>query len=199
MGEGKTALGRRPVSPAEREALADERDRRADQREALANERDLKADQREALADERERKLDERTRAIAAEVKRIEKESQALIKRSQARLAGKRESVHRHLAEARHPGGHPQPGHAGTGTAAGNEPTAAAALSAPTAIQRAIDLRERVSITLAALAATEEEVARVHETLADQHPSDNDHFRRAAAEARSRAAQLRETGKQYRD
>jgi len=60
-------------------------------------------------------------------------------------------------------------------------------------------LRTQLSATLGAVAATEEEVARVHDALAEQGPHNTDHYRQAAAEARSKAVKLRDLQKHFRD
>src|SRR5215469_3674774 len=199
-GEGKTAPGPQATLPGEREVLADERERKADQREVLADERERKADQREVLADERERKADERARAVVAEVKMLQEQSRVLIERSQALLAVSEEGIQLRGAQVTPAGGHQQPRQTEPGTAARSEPDAAPALLGPgTPIQRAIGLRAQLSATLGALAATEEEVARVHDVLAEQGSHNADHYRQAAAKARSRAGELRDIERHFRD
>ena len=64
-------------------------------------------------------------------------------------------------------------------------------------MDRAIVLRAQLAATLGALATAEEEAARVHDTLADQAPRDINHYRRAAAEARRRAVELRAIQRQF--
>jgi len=212
-GEGKTApgpraapLGQREALADERESLADQRERKADQRQALADERESladererKADQREVLADERQRLLDDRTRTVAAGVRQLQEQSRVLIERSQALLAGSDESLQPHGAEATPIGGQHQPRQDETGTAAKSDPDAAPLFGPGTPIQRAIVLRTQLAKTLGALAATEEEVARVHDALAEQGARNADRYRHAAAEARSRAGELRDMQKHFRD
>ena len=190
-GEGKTAPGPRAVPLGQREALADER-------ESLADQRERKADQREVLADERQRLLDDRTRTVAAGVRQLQEQSRVLIERSQALLAGSDESLQPHGAEATPIGGQHQPRQDETGTAAKSDPDAAPLFGPGTPIQRAIVLRTQLAKTLGALAATEEEVARVHDALAEQGARNADHYRHAAAEARSRAVELRDMQKHFR-
>jgi len=160
--------------------------------------RERKADQRKAFADERQRLLDERARAVTAEVKQLQEQSRVLIERSQALLAGSGESLQPHGAEATPVGGHHQPRQAGTGTAPKGDPDVAPLFGPGTPIQRAIVLRTQLAKTLGALAATEEEVARVHDALAEQGARNADHYRHAAAEARSRAVELRDMQKHFR-
>ena len=206
-GEGKTVPGPQATPPGEREALADERERKADQREVLADERERKADEREVLADERERKADERerkaderARAVAAEVKMLQEQSRVLIERSKALLAASGEGLQLHGVQVTPAGGHHQPRQAEPRTAARSEPGAATTLSSPaTAIERAVDLRAQLSATLGVLATTEDEVARVHDALAEQGSHNADNYRQAAAKARSRAAELRDIERHFRN
>jgi len=185
-GEGKTVPGPQATPPGEREVLADERER--------------KADEREVLADERERKADERARAVAAEVKMLQEQSRVLIERSQALLAVGGEGIQFRGVQVTPAGGHHQPRQAEPGTAARSEPDATAMLSSPaTAIERAMDLRAQLSATLGVLAATEDEVARVHDALAEQGSRNADHYRQAAAKVHSRAVELRDIEKRFRD
>jgi len=181
----------------QREALADARERQADRREALADEREHQADQREALADERQRLLDERSRAVTAEVKQLQEQSRVLIERSQALLAGNGETPQAPGAEVTPVGGHHRPRQAGTSTAAKSDPYVAPLFGPGTPIERAIVLRKQLSTTLGALAATEEEVARVHDAMAEQGARNADHYRHAAAEARNRAVELRDLQRRF--
>lgn len=56
---------------------------------------------------------------------------------------------------------------------------------------RAAALRERLAVTAANLAATEDEVARVHDALAALRPSRSGEYRRVADEARQGALRAR--------
>ncbi|HET6908532.1 MAG TPA: hypothetical protein VFH54_04270, partial [Mycobacteriales bacterium] len=69
----------------------------------------------------------------------------------------------------------------------------AAALPDPSkAIERAQALRKRTQAAMEALAANEDEIARVHELLAARRPQQRDEYRRTAEQARSRARKVRE-------
>jgi hypothetical protein len=182
-GERNTTPGPRAAPPREREPLADDQVR--------------KADERGALADERQRLLDERARAVTAEVKQLQEQSRVLIERSQALLAGNGQILQPSGAEATPVGGHQRPRQAGTGTAAKSDPDVAPLFGPGTPIERAIVLRKQLSATLGAIAATEEEVARVHNAMAEQGARNADHYRHAAAEARSRAVELRDLQRHF--
>ncbi len=204
--EAETSRGPAATSPSEREALADVRDRKADQPETLAgklerrlDERERRLDERERRLDERERRLDERTRAIKILVKRIE-ESLDLIEDSRAPLTASGESSDRHVAAVKRAGGRGKQEQAVTGAAAGNKPDRVAApadLRVP--IERAIALRKQIRATLAALVATEEEVALVHDKIAAGRPDNTDRYWLTAAQARTRARQLRGIERHFHD
>ncbi len=190
--EAETSRGPAATSPSEREAWADVRDRNADQPTTLAG-------KRERRLDERERRLDERTRAIKILVKRIE-ESLDLIEDSRAPLTASGESSDRHVAAVKRAGGRGKQEQAVTGAAAGNKPDRVAApadLRVP--IERAIALRKQIRATLAALVATEEEVALVHDKIAAGRPDNTDRYWLTAAQARTRARQLRGIERHFHD
>jgi hypothetical protein len=60
-------------------------------------------------------------------------------------------------------------------------------------------LRQQTLAILEALAACEEEVARVHENLAASHPGRRNDFLRVAEQARTAAHKARETFRSFAD
>lgn len=64
-------------------------------------------------------------------------------------------------------------------------------------IERAVTLRKQFIATAAALAATEEEAARVQDALAAAHSGDTAQYLRSAEEARARASELRDAARRF--
>ena len=64
-------------------------------------------------------------------------------------------------------------------------------------IEQAKALRKRLAETAAALAATEERVAQVHDELAARRPEHASDYRRIADEARQAASRAQEVGRQF--
>jgi hypothetical protein len=65
--------------------------------------------------------------------------------------------------------------------------------------RHAQELRRRMAAAAAALAATEDEIARVHDALASARPGDCDELRRIAADARKAAYRARQIEHQFSD
>jgi len=99
---------------------------------------------------------------------------EAELRRKLARQGRQQAAVDRASAESRRKQGAARP-----------EPAALA--------ERSRLLRQQSLATLAALAANEEEVARVHEDLAARHPAGREEYLRIAEHARTAARRTRET------
>jgi hypothetical protein len=130
--------------------------------------------------EERSMERIERSRALLAlSDKRLSRED-AELRRRLARQGRQQAEVERASAES--------------------ERTQAGAIAEPTVLaERARRLRQQTLETLAALAANEEEVARVHEDLASRHPEGREDFLRVAEQARMAAKRAREVSRNFGD
>ena len=83
-------------------------------------------------------------------------------------------------------------------TVAASKREHAAALPDPgEAIERARVLREQAMAAMEALAAREDEIARVYEELAGRRPARRDQYRRTAEQARTGARRAREVVRKF--
>jgi hypothetical protein len=192
-----------------RECLADEREREADERERLADEREHLADEREreagrretALierqreADERKRELDERGRVLSSVAETLEKRTLETIERSRALLALSEQRLNRQEAAVRREQARRERQQREIDRAsAESERGLAARLPDPgKPIEQAEALRKRTRAAIEAFAATEDEIARIHEELAASCPDRRSEYRRTAEQARKAARHARET------
>jgi hypothetical protein len=65
------------------------------------------------------------------------------------------------------------------------------------AIEQAKVLRERAMAAMEALAANEDQIARIHEELAASRPERRDEYRRTAEQARTAARRAREIVRKF--
>jgi hypothetical protein len=192
----------------ERQRLADERDAQADLRDRKAEERENLADERETLADDREReanrreteqtdrqlKLDERDQDVRIAVRDLNDRmleaiasSRELLALSELRLAREEAGVRR--AVSRRDRDQAEINRA----AAQSGRELAASLPDPNPLtERNAVLRQQARTALEALAACEDEVARMHEQCAARVPSAKDSQLDLAAKARAVARNARE-------
>ena len=197
----------------ERERLADERDARAekrervaDDREALADDREREADEREVEqtlrqhhADEREEGLDERGRALGALVHDIHERTLENISRSRELLGLRGQRLNRGEAAVRRTQAHAQRRQAAIDRAsADTERELGAWVPDPgTLAERAAKLREQARNAIRAFAASEDEIARLHEEMAARDPERGEQFLRTAAQARATARRAREISRDF--
>jgi hypothetical protein len=166
----------------EREAIADRRDRNADQREALADERDRKADQREALADEREKHLDELAQHVGVQAVSQVGQSRQAIERSHTTLSASRDRLARNEATLRRAQASSQSVQAQSDRVARGEDAFPATLRVTMTLMMAIARTERdIAETLQGMAARSagEKAARRRKLAADAiqgaHDADKHH------------------------
>jgi hypothetical protein len=193
---------------AERERLADKRDRTANEREAVADEREQRADEREREADrresalierlrkvdERERELDERRRALGDAAKTLEERASQAIERSRALLALSGERLDRkEAAVVRDRAARERQAEIDRASAESERSQAALPPDPGKAIERAKALRKRALAAIDAFAANEDEIARIYEQLAAERPERRDQYQRTAEQARTAACRARET------
>jgi hypothetical protein len=213
------ATGTEPAKPArrkpleERERIADVREREANEREALADQRERKGDEREREADrreaalnqrqreidERERELDEHRRALGEAVESLEQRALETVERSRALLALSGQRVGRHTAAVKRVQAHRERQQAELGRAVAEiRREHAAVLPDPSeAIKRARVLREQAIGAMEALAANEDQIARIHEELAASLPERRGEYQRTAEQARAGARRARELVRKF--
>ena len=161
------------ISPGERladnwEAFANRREQVADERDREADERDREADERDREADEREKHLDEMAGELGALAAMRRRHALDAIERSRGLLAASGARLDRSEAALRRAAARAEREQAEIDRAvAQGERDLTRQLPDPGAqIEHAKALRKRLSETAAALVATEETVAQVHDKLA---------------------------------
>jgi len=184
----------REAGADERETRADERERLADERERLADERERAVDQREAGLDERERELVARGQHLSMAIEDLEQRTRATIERSRALLArsGKRldrgeEAVKRSRARRER-----EQADIDRASAEAERGLTTWLPDPGPMIERSRRLRQQALTAIEAFAATEEQIARVHEDLAASKPGHREEYRRVARQARDTARRARE-------
>lgn len=167
---------------------------------AAAQRRAAPADDRESPAGAREQEQDARTQASGAAFDALEQRTRATIERSRALLAA---SSHRHggkEAAAEETERLPGPDHAEAGQPATEKTEPAARLPGPRRpVERARALRSQALAAIAAFAATEEEIARIHDDLAARHPGRRDEHHEIAGHARAAARKAQEIMRDFAD
>jgi hypothetical protein len=193
-------------APDRRERQADERDRKADQAEAMADERQRAADDRDGIADERERQADVRERQAEVRERQADTRRKRMnelgssvadrrragleaIERARLLISDTAERLDRGEAAIHR-------GAASDGRGQSEIDRAAARSARESAGQlpdprgpadRAEFLRRRLLAVAGSLARAEEEVAQIHEELAERDPGRSAEYRRVAGEARELA------------
>ncbi len=171
----------------------EERERRANEREALADEREAVAIQRDSEADLREKGLDERERSHADSVEALQQRMLETIGHARALLAADRHLHHRQQPAAARSAERTGRQQLASGRSpAQSEHLAADRLELSQQLEWAAALRQQAAAAIAALADTEEKIARFHDQLAAQRPDRADQYRRSAAQARTHAARAHE-------
>ncbi len=182
------------------EAIADQRERHADDRESSADDRERHADDRESSADDRERKADARQQHLdelglsAADRRRTGLEA---IERARVLTADTAERLNRREAAMNREAASDDRSQSEINRAAARSALEqAGALPDPRGpVERAEVLRRRLLAVADSLARAEEEVAQIHDELADRDPDRSGGHRRIAGEARelaSKAAEVRQ-------
>ncbi len=165
---------------------------------AAAQRRADPADDRESPAGAREQEQDARAQASGAAFDALEQRTRATIERSRALLAA---SSHRHggkEAAAAETERLPGPDHAEAGRPA-TENAEPAAPDPGRQVERARALRSQALAAIAAFAATEEEIARIHDDLAARHPGRRDEHHEIAGHARAAARKAQEIMRDFAD
>ena len=192
--ERERAADQRERTADQREALDDERERRADERERRADEREAAAAERQREIDERERELVERTRRAGVAIETLEQRTLEAIARSRALLELSGEHLNRQEAAVRR-------GQASRGrhqaeadrASAESERAVTGWLPDPAKlIEHGVALHQQARTVIEALAATEDEIARLHEALAARHPERREEYLGTAEQARASARRARE-------
>lgn len=193
-GERHARANDRERQADEREALADRREHIANQREALADERERAADRREVAQNERQRQLDERARAPGWAMAGVEQRVLGTIERSRAFLALRTERVDRQNAAVKRSQAHDERQQAAVERAAARRERHLAGWQPdPSDLsKRAKVLRADVRAAIQAVAASEDEVARVHDELAATNPEHHGEYQQAADRARMTARHARD-------
>ncbi|MGE5287175.1 MAG: hypothetical protein ACM3ML_08245 [Micromonosporaceae bacterium] len=207
LDERERRADERDAVADEREAVAIQRDGEADlrekwlvQREQWADERDALADEREAVAiqrdgeaDLREKGLDERERSQADSVEALQQRLLETIGHARALLAADRNLHDRQQTPGARSAERAGREHLASGRApAPGEHLAADRPELSQQLEWAAALRKQAAAALAALAGTEEKIARFHDQLAAQRPARADQYRRIAEQARAQAARAHE-------
>ncbi|MFK8843945.1 hypothetical protein [Streptomyces sp. Ac-502] len=205
VDEREIATDARDRLADQRERAADARDHPADAREDAADERERLADAQESAADSRERFLDARkshtdqiSRSAGDTVPSLRKRSseaigraRALLASSQARLDRTEAALSRTEARAAHERhGIEQE------IAASLRRTFSNAGSQQAALESLVErLQARFRTAAAALAEAQDQLARHHERMAVDAPSEADGHRDRAEQARQAARQTREAAR----
>lgn len=178
----------------ERDSQADERERQADEREARADERERQADERERLADEREQNLEERGQSLGRAIDDLEQRTRATIERSRALLvrSGKKLDRQEEQLTRSHERRDRQQAEINRASAETERGLTAQMPDSDAILKRSRQLRTQALTTIEAFAASEEQVARVHEELAASRPNQRQEYRRVAEQARATARRARE-------
>lgn len=191
----------------ERQFRADERDRLADERQSLADAREARADEREQLADQRERaadrreaeqdERDEQDRKASEPGQRVNTafaDLQANIELSRLLLARSGQRLNREEAAARRQQARRkrQQEEIDRASAETERGLAAWLPDSVQEIERSRRLRQQVLTAIDAFAASEAQIARLHEDLAAADPSRREEHRRIAEQARDTARKARE-------
>ena len=177
-----------------REAFADQREREADQRER-------EADQREALANRREREADQRDeqmQALIGELRSLvtgaQRDALAAIEGSLELLSVSADSFQRGEEAVQRAAARRRREEAAIARAAAQAERQRA--DSPPAgqgfIRQARELRTRLSATVAAFAAAEDNAAGIFDQLAASHPERAGEYQRRAQQARDAADRARE-------
>jgi len=190
--EAKKPHGGRPAAD-EREPEADERERLADERDRGADERESKADDRETEADKREQRLFERAQELRAYSADLERRTREAIDHSRQLLADRGRHLDQEEAALHRPAvqGEWEQGAVDRATARSAQELAYRDHFA-TQAEHADWLRSQLASAAAALAATEEKVAKVNDKLAASRPELADKYRHIAELARQEARKARE-------
>ena len=169
-------------------------DRAASQRRAAS------ADDRESPAGAREQEQDARARAFGAAFEALEQRTRATIERSRTLLAASSRRHGRKEAAAEEPERLPGRDRAEAGWPATENAQPAARLPGPGGpVERARALRSQALAAIAAFAATEEEIARIHDELAAHHPGRRDEHHEIAGHARAAARKAQEIMRDFSD
>jgi hypothetical protein len=182
----------------DRETAADERERAADEREGESDQREVALTERQQKADEREHKLDKRALAVGLAAASMRQRTLEDIERSRALLAEGVQRLDRQEAAVKRADKGQEREQAQIDRASG-EGTRRLAVQRPDpsqSVERAKALRGRSIAMIAAFAASEEEIALVHEEMAARDPTHREEYRRTAARAREaarRALEILET------
>jgi hypothetical protein len=178
----------------EAEAIADERERRADERETIADDRERTADERERHADERERKADTRQKRmdeLGSSVADRRRAGLEAIERARVLMADTAERLNRREAAMNREAASDDRGQSEINRAsARSAQERAGQLPDPRGpVERAEVLRRHLLAVAGSLARAEEEVAQIHDELADRDPDRSAEYRRVASEAHEVARQ----------
>jgi hypothetical protein len=170
------------------EAIADERERKAEERETTADEREVRADERERVADEREHKADTRQQrmdALGSSVADRRRAGLEAIERARVLMSETAERLDRREAAINREAARDDRGQSEVNRAtARSAQEQAGQLPDPRGlVERAEVLRRQLLTVAGSLARAEEEVAQIHDELAERDPGRSGEYRRVADEA----------------
>jgi hypothetical protein len=192
----------RERTTGEVEGLADEREHQADEREAIADDREQQADQRERHANERERQADARQRRmdqLGSSVADRRRAGLEAIERARVLVADTAQRLNRREAAiSREVASDDRSQSEVNRASARSAQEEAGQLPDPRGpVERAEDLRRRLLAAAGSLARAEEEVAQIHDDLAERDPDRSGEYRRVAGEAREIARKAEEVSQLF--
>ncbi|MGE5289996.1 MAG: hypothetical protein ACM3ML_22985 [Micromonosporaceae bacterium] len=165
----------------------------------MADEREAVAIQRDGEADLREKGLDERERSQADSVEGLQQRLLETIGHARALLAADRNRRDRQQPAAARSAERAGREHLASGRAPPpSEHLAADRRELSQQLEWGAALRQQAATALAAVADTEEKVARFHDQLAAQRPGRADQYRRVAEQARAHAARAHEMVQRFK-